>query len=227
MDLPAQCRHSRGHELKILAHVFGSCDGPIASNSPGWVRRRRRRKSCESFAACGGNVVGNWTITSSCLSGNISDVSCPGAIVDVSGLSIAGAASFNSDMTYTSQSTLSGSMKTTLPPACLMQGDLTLTCEQYQQLLMQVIPDPESPFSGFSCKTSGSNCDCTFTFKATPSSEQGTYATAGNVLTMTAADGSSEADDYCVSGDKLQLKPMAMASMMDMDLTMVLTLTKQ
>jgi hypothetical protein len=189
-------------------------------------------KSCAGFTACGGNAVGNWKITGTCLSGNPEpDESCPEGTADASGLTITGNIMLNSDMTYSSQTTVGGSMKMTVPPSCLMQGGITVTCDQLQQVLQLSVADPESPFSAATCKSAGSNCACTFTFKSTPSTEQGTYATAGNVMTVTPSGGTPETQDYCVSGTKLQLKSpsmsMSMGGMMNMELTGILTLTKQ
>lgn len=185
--------------------------------------------SCGTFTPCGGNVVGRWNITQSCISAaEMMTAECPGQQVDSSGLKMSGSTTFNADMTYAGQVTISGSMSTTIPASCLMQDGITVTCEQlnaFFQLSLQ--EDPEAPFSAVSCSKAGSGCRCSFTFKATSSSEQGTYATAGNVLTLTSSDGDAESSDYCVSGNKLQVKPTMMAGMGEMDISGLVVFTKQ
>lgn len=189
--------------------------------------------SCGTFTPCGGNVVGRWNVTDSCVSASAPPMvsGCQTQDVDASGLKMSGGSTFNADMTYSSEITVSGSVSATVPASCLMQAGITLTCEQVNALfLLSLIDNPDAPFSALSCTKAGSGCRCALTLKPTTGPVQGTYTTAGTLLTLTGADGSSDSSDYCVSGNKLQLKPSMMAGMGQMggmDVTGLVVFTKQ
>ncbi|MEP7052913.1 MAG: hypothetical protein ABJB12_21285, partial [Pseudomonadota bacterium] len=81
--------------------------------------------SCTNSSACGGDITGKWTITSSCIgvtAMNMANPQCPGASVSGSDLKVSGSITYNDDLTYTSTSTISGSTSVTLPASCLSMG---------------------------------------------------------------------------------------------------------
>src|SRR3954453_2093346 len=85
--------------------------------------------SCDSVAACGGDIVGDWTITDSCfsLTGPApTDGFCPPATLDSGGLKVSGTASYRADLTYSATLTFSGSLAVVLPPSCLTMNGITL-----------------------------------------------------------------------------------------------------
>src|SRR5258708_28850460 len=70
--------------------------------------------TCGNTAACGGDVMGTWKITSSCISVDTSSMTlntgCAGETATGSGFKITGTITFNADMTYSSSSTLTGNV---------------------------------------------------------------------------------------------------------------------
>ncbi|HEY8922748.1 MAG TPA: hypothetical protein VIU64_00135, partial [Polyangia bacterium] len=99
--------------------------------------------SCANAAACGGDIVGTWTIQSSCVSASASMFadSCPTATVATSDLKITGSVVYKADLTYTSTSSMSGTATVHLPASCLTSGGVTVTCAQLTQLIAAK-PDP-------------------------------------------------------------------------------------
>lgn len=180
--------------------------------------------TCANTAACGGAVVGTWTITSSCVSESASmlDSQCPTATASSSGLTITGSITYNADGTYASTSTVSGTIHVTLPPSCLTSNGVTLTCNQINQLFQS------NPTPGVTLNCTGStSCDCRETLSAQTSSETGTYTTtAAGLLTDTPTGGTASETDYCVKGTTMTQSPHAGSAMMGQTVSGTITLTK-
>ena len=166
--------------------------------------------SCGMVAACGGDVVGEWTIVDTCLSatgGAMFGDFCPTATVDPSGLRMSGTGTYRADMTYSGNVTLSGSMAFVLPAACLTMGGITLTCAQIDQGVKQAqIDDPDPSIQSVSCSGS-SSCRCTTEMVPQISTTSGTYTTSGTTLVE---DGTSSSE-YCVQGNELHILVGSMA----------------
>lgn len=163
--------------------------------------------SCGTFAACGGDVTGGWSIDQACFGDTLASAGddlksgCAAATVDTSGVNVTGSATFKSDKTYSTTLGITGSMKMTLPASCLTGNGVTLTCAQLQGAIMDSLKkNPDQTFDMVTC-TGSSSCTCTMHFKPAPQDESGTWSTSGNVLS-TKATGSSTADtaEYCVKG---------------------------
>jgi hypothetical protein len=171
--------------------------------------------SCGKVAACGGDVVGNYTIAGACFNNaalNMQIVAdCPGASVNVSGVSASGSASFNADLTYTLTETMTVTATETIPPSCLTQGALTLTCAQVDQLLQQEVATDPTTFQSAHCSGS-STCTCTFKTAAQTNTETGTYTISGTTLITTSSAGSVSSSAYCVKDNALHV--------MEVDMTM-------
>jgi hypothetical protein len=170
--------------------------------------------SCPNGTACGGNVVGSWTVSSSCLTlGGTLDISLAGldprscSNVKISGpMSVTGTWTANADGTYTDGTTTSGTVHVDLPAGCLMISGTTTTCDGVSGPLSGV------GFDSVSCvSASGGGCSCTATIQHTGGigwltadpQKSGNYATAGNTLT---ADGAATYG-YCVSGSSMTWSP--------------------
>jgi hypothetical protein len=180
--------------------------------------------TCASSAACGGNIVGTWTIGSSCVTANASmfDSQCPSATVSSSNVQLSGTFTFNGDMTYTSNVTSSGSVVVTLPASCLTMQGVTVTCDQ----ITQVFQANPTPGVTFTC-TGSSSCTCNETVANATSAMSGTYTTtAAGLLTETASDGTVSEGDYCVKGTTLTESTHADSAMMGQSVSGTLTLTK-
>jgi hypothetical protein len=180
--------------------------------------------TCANSPPCGGNIVGKWTITSSCVSASadVFGVECPSATVTSSHLQVTGTLTYNADMTYTSSGTLSGSVVAMIPASCLVFGGLTVTCAQINQVF------PNDPTSGLTVSCTGSSsCTCTETFTNAASAESGTFTTtAAGLLTTTSSDGSVGESDYCLKGTTLIESPHAGSTTMGQSASGSITLTK-
>ncbi len=179
--------------------------------------------TCSNAAACGGSVVGTWTITSSCVSASASmtNSQCPGES-GTSNLHVSGTITYNADGTYTSNATASGSITVTVPASCLTSNGVTVTCAQLNQQAQA------NPTAGVTVNCTGtSSCNCVETIAAQTSTETGTYVTTtAGVLTQTPSGGTASQDDYCVKGTTMTLSPHAGSTMMGTVESGTITLTK-
>ena len=159
--------------------------------------------SCGKVAPCGGDVVGNYNITSACLTLSSMDMpleGCPGATVNTSGIRVSGSASFNADMTYTLNETISASASETIPASCLTMNGITLTCQQLDQAIQQLVTENPGVFQSAHC-SGASSCICSFTLAPVTTNDSGTYTTSGTTLTLSGGGGG----EYCVQGNELHL----------------------
>jgi hypothetical protein len=180
--------------------------------------------SCGMVAACGGDIVADWTIVDACLTGSGAAVFgdfCPTATLDASGLNASGMASYRADMTFDGTITMSGSMAFVLPASCLTTNGITLTCAQLDQAVKQaMMDDPDPSIQSISCAGSGS-CRCTAQMAPQTSTGSGTYTTSGTTL----LENGATASDYCVKGNELHLVTGSMA-MGSLELSGAIVLTK-
>jgi hypothetical protein len=179
--------------------------------------------TCGNTAACGGDIAGTWTITSSCVSGTVTSTSCPGETVDTANLNISGTVTYATDMTYTVNSILSGSEILMLPLSCVNKPGATtppMTCDQLTGTLMGTIS------RSITC-TGSSVCTCNVVISSQTSMTTGTYTTTtAGLLTETPMGGSPSQNDYCVKGKTFTLSPHAAAAMMGQSVSGTITLTK-
>ena len=172
--------------------------------------------SCTSVSACGGEVVGSWTVSSSCLRVSSSNLdigmagldpkSCKNVTVTGS-LNVSGTWTANSDGTYTDGTTTTGSEDLELPAGCLMLSGTTTTCEGIASPLQGL------GFSDVTCENaaSGGGCSCTGTVQQSGlpgvvsfnAASSGNYTKSGNTLTIDAATNYS----YCVAGSNMTWTP--------------------
>jgi Alpha-L-arabinofuranosidase B, catalytic len=171
--------------------------------------------SCSNLTACGGNAVGTWAVSSSCLtlSGNNLDISSAGLDpnscknVTISGsLTVSGTWTANSNGTYTDGTTTSGTAQLQLPAGCLQISGTSTTCARVGGPLAGL------GFKSVSCTdATGGGCSCTATvqqsggigFLSLGAQASGNYTTSGSTLT---ADSTANYS-YCVAGNQLTLAP--------------------
>jgi len=148
--------------------------------------------SCHQVPPCGGSLLGTWTITSWC--GRVTPfIDCPGGMFDESGLTKSGTITFNADLTFTAETTTSGTMRMTEPLACLPSAS---NCDDVAASISTIAPATNS------CTTAGSVCDCTSTYVMPFTlSRRGTYVADGGVAIYEG----TFLQDYCVEGDRLHL----------------------
>jgi hypothetical protein len=168
--------------------------------------------SCGDFKRCGGDVVGTWTVTSSCLtvSGrlDLSDVGIGCAAAQVSGaLQVSGTWAATAVGRYTDKTTTLGEESLTLPPSCLRVAGTSTTCEKLAQVLAASLG-----YSAMVC-TSAADGGCACSAKVnqygglglvSPDPQTGgSFKTSGDVLTTDIG----AQYDYCVSIDSMSWTP--------------------
>jgi len=208
MVIGAACSNSSGGNNPSAAGSSsgGATAATAGSNSAG---NANAGGSCASVAACGGSVVGSWTVASSCLklSGDM-DVSllslaCP--TVPVTGsVTTTGTFVANANGTYTDNTRTIGSATFPLAAKCLAVSSVAVACEKTSDLFKVL------GWSTSTCIDTNGQCQCSLTVdrqgglglvsdSAVP---QGNYTTSGNTL---------KTDDlsysYCASADTLTLTP--------------------
>lgn len=167
-----------------------------------------------SFAACGGDPVGTWTLDSACLQdgANPFEDTCADAIIEIDLSGSTGTLAINADMTYSTNFTFTGTFTFTLPMSCT--DDIGITS----------CTDLNDPEEGRTCvDASGGGCTCTATITDDdPSAETGTYTRSGNTFTTVPTDDPSGGDtvEYCVDGNVLK------ASIVTAEGQQILTFTK-
>src|SRR5580693_8265482 len=77
--------------------------------------------ACGAVAPCGGDVVGTWTASDVCITGETTTmmISATCAAMVSASPHVSGTATFKSDMTFTSSTTTSISTVITIPAGCL------------------------------------------------------------------------------------------------------------
>jgi hypothetical protein len=174
--------------------------------------------SCSSIAACGGDVVGEWTVTSSCLevSGEL-DLSLIGLgcmSAPVTGLlQVAGTWTANSNGTYSDDTITSGEEQIELSATCLSISGTIVRCEQLGPAIQML------GYSSATCTPDASGgCACNAQVEQSGSmgavvmfpSTSGDYVTSGNVLTTSNFETVTQYS-YCASATELSVKPLSNA----------------
>jgi len=167
--------------------------------------------SCGKVQPCGGDIVGDYTITGTCVNNGTIAMQiaqylpgCPQLTANVSSLHVSGTQSFNADLTYSADEMVTASGQAMVPPSCLMSGGITLTCPELDLLLQQLISTNPGQLQSAHC-TGGTTCLCGFVLAPMHLLQTGTYTTSGTNLTLMASDGTYAADQYCVQKNELHL----------------------
>ncbi len=151
---------------------------------------------------CGGNLVGTWSFINSC-SASAPSADCAGEVLDASGIHRAGTLAFNSDATYSTTETDTGTFVFDIPSACLSGA----TCAMLQAVYQGpgYVGQPNPTFSSASCTTTTIGCRCLLGALGLPRTETGTYVVSGTSVSSTSSSGVSNADTFCVTGTVLHL----------------------
>ena len=164
-----------------------------------------------NVSPCGGDVVGTWNVTSSCLAvtGNLDmsgfGIGCASAPITGS-LKVTGTWTAKSDGTYSDSLTISGTEQITLGAACLTISGTTTTCVRLADVIQSSLG-----YEAVTCTNASGGCACTATLQQAQSSSPGAYATTGNVVAV-----SPNGDNpffmnygYCVSGGNMTWTPQS------------------
>ncbi|MEM6989871.1 MAG: hypothetical protein AAF721_05225 [Myxococcota bacterium] len=144
-------------------------------------------------AACGGDIVGEWTVDNTCGQEDIpSPFDCDTQDFSVEVTEQSGTIEFEDDGTYTQQT-----MTTTLISVSLDPMEcFDFNCAAWEAAL-------QGQDAGWTCEFDDPDCDCTLMTMGMTDVE-GTYETNGSVVTVTVEDAVQDFD-YCVEGDRLDL----------------------
>jgi hypothetical protein len=171
--------------------------------------------SCSNVEPCGGDLVGAWTVLSTCmkvtgeLDLSLAGTGCSSAPVTGS-LQVAGTWTAKADGKYTDETITTGSEQFTLGPTCLVISSTPVTCDGAANLLTSVLG-----YESLTCTAnSGGGCDCSAAVKQTGGlgvlsmvpATAGKYTVAANVVTLT-GDLDDTPYSYCASPNKLTLTP--------------------
>jgi len=171
--------------------------------------------SCTSVTPCGGDVVGTWNVTSSCLkvSGTLDvrslfSFSC--ATGQVSGsLQVTGSWTAKADGTFVDGTSTTGTEQVTLGAECLVLSGAPVSCDALGGVMSGVYFDTvtctPAAAGGCSCNANVKQKGSIGLLSSDPQKE-GNYTLSGNTLSIV-QDNSSYA--YCSSG-KLTLTPQGM-----------------
>jgi hypothetical protein len=162
--------------------------------------------TCGAVAACGGAVVGTWTITDQCVTedADLSSV-CAGITASISGV-FSGNLTFNANLTYTQTGTAGGTVHYHFPTTCLGNQ----TCSQVQANLMTASASAGMglTFQSVNCTAETAGCGCDAIIATAPANETGTYVVSGGTLSTT-HDGTTDDALYCVNGNTMHQMPPA------------------
>ena len=197
----------------------GTGAGPVTTGSGGSMSAGTGG-SCADVSACGGNLVGTWNVTSSCLRmTGMLDLSfvgesagCQSAPVTGT-LQVTGTWTANTDGTYTDNTVTTGEEHFTLGPACLVISSTPVTCEGAGSIIKSL------GYASVTCTALAGNkgCDCSATvhqvgtigtISAVPSTS-GDQSSSGNVVTVSGDAGDSRYA-YCVAGNSMTWTPQTM-----------------
>jgi hypothetical protein len=165
--------------------------------------------TCSPTATCGGNVVGTWNVSTSCLnlSGDmdVSTTSLGCLTIPVNGsLQSTGTMVFNGDGTYTDSTRTTGNMTFPLASSCLSVSMVPVGCDKVGNIFKAV------GWTTAACTVASDGCDCSVATDhpagagtiAPYTEPTGSYTISGSTLTVDTLRYA-----YCVSGDTLTLFP--------------------
>jgi non-reducing end alpha-L-arabinofuranosidase len=168
--------------------------------------------ACTNGASCGGDLVGTWNVTSSCLSLSgdmnveLASLGCP--TVPVTGsLQVTGTWTANSSKAYTDNTKTTGSITTYLAPSCLSVSSVDVECAKASGAFTAL------GWKTATCSTDASGrCNCSATADQSGGIGVISPSWAATNGTYTTSDGKLNTDDYvdytyCVSGNTLTLTP--------------------
>ncbi|HEY5959372.1 MAG TPA: arabinofuranosidase catalytic domain-containing protein [Polyangiaceae bacterium] len=171
--------------------------------------------SCSNATPCGGDLVGTWTVTSSCqaVTGEV-DLSVLGlgcSSAPVTGLhAVTGTFTAYADGTYEDNTITTGSEQLTLAPSCLNISGTQAPCEAVAQTFSAL------GYASASCTPATDGCSCQVVVDQQGGigivspllATSGSYSTSGNVLTLLDASSTTSAPySYCVTADTLTIAP--------------------
>jgi hypothetical protein len=167
---------------------------------------------CAAPPACGGDLVGTWSVSSACLDVDLTKYTsdCPSSSAHAMDYKIDATLIYLDDLSYRLSGTLKGSVTVTLPATCLTPPNgVQITCAQLEPALLA-----SGNYESVTCAVATSGCICKLVVNTVTLFDVGTYsATARGLFTQTSQTGASEVVHYCVTGDgTMALFPVPLAA---------------
>jgi hypothetical protein len=166
-----------------------SCGGTV-SGAGGADAGGADAGNCLAIAACGGDVVGTWTLASACTTGHLTRESNGCAITNTfTGVApaVSGTTTFGADGTFTVSQFSTENQSIDVSPTCLSMGQ---TCAQFASANLAAWTPQCSPTASGGCACAGSIQSGFHQF--------GTYSTSVNTLIETVNGGTPVGLGYCV-----------------------------
>lgn len=214
------CTSERGscHDRESGAAGSGGMSGAGGSTSSGGTQNGTGggEASCTDSDQCGGDLVGIWNVTSSCLkvAGEVDllpvGIGCATAPITGGELHVTGTWAAHADGSYSDHTTTMGEEQFTLASECIERAAVIIECDDR---LDDVIAAALGYSSVVCTGTEDRGCDCVATVQqegtmGVPSlgpSTEGTCATSGHVVT-TSGDPETKYS-YCVLGSTMTMTP--------------------
>jgi non-reducing end alpha-L-arabinofuranosidase len=178
--------------------------------------------ACAQATPCGGDLIGEWTVTSSCLSVSgqldlsLASTGCDSAPI-TGARKVTGTWTATSDGKYVDNTVTSGDDQFTLAPSCLVISSTPVNCSGAANLLIGVLG-----YAKLECgSNAGGGCDCSGHIQQTGGlgllaaepATAGRYRASGSTFTETGAGVSDDTQyDYCVKGSTLTITPKSTGS---------------
>ncbi len=191
----------------------GGVGGSVTGGSGGSGGSSGGALTCTNVSPCGGNVVGTWNVTSSCLqlSGpmDVSLASLGCTTVPATGsLQTTGSLVADGNGTYTDNTTTTGTVTFPLAPSCLSISSVDVECSRVGSIFSAL------GWTTSTCTDTNGQCNCSLSAvqhaglgTVSPYTEpNGSYTTSATTLTIDPVTYS-----YCVSGSTLTVTPQMSA----------------
>ena len=160
--------------------------------------------SCGDFSACGGDVVGSWSVQALCGKTADSTFTCPNVTYDFGGIVVSGTETFTDANVIMSDVQFSGFTTLHVPASCVTVNGTRLPCDKVGLTASMGLATADA----IVCTTEAQGCSCKMMQRPVSTKTTATYTVTGTKLVITnpAAAETSELD-YCVSGSTLRYKP--------------------
>ncbi len=152
---------------------------------------------CAEFSACAGDPVAEWAFVDACVDEPVVSLDipgCPDATNELVESQVSGTLSIAADGTYAVDQDLTTTTILRFPLTCL-EGEAE-NCEQAGELLE------------LDCAASGSDCECEQNGQGN-AQETGTWEVDGADITFAASGDEGATGQFCVDGDRLELRQPA------------------
>jgi hypothetical protein len=186
--------------LGVLACCVSGCGGESSFEDGDGDGRVA---TCNEFTPCGGDVVGSWEITETCIDPSVTVAigDCSDTAVDYRSYEVDGEYVFDASGNVTVTFDSRFSYVWDIPRSCFSD----YTCTEMETLLNSATSTGTSTIEfSATCPEAPTVCRCEIT-GSIAGTNVATYTTSGSTLTIVSAD-SESTQQYCVDGDDLTMR---------------------